>query len=428
MKLFETETLRGKTQPITLEEIAAAYRKVKSNGGAAGVDGKTLEAIEADKVRMLYKLWNRMASGSYFPQCVKGVEIPKSDGTKRLLGIPTVTDRIAQQVAVSVIEPIMERLFHADSYGYRPNKSAHDAVAKCEERCYKYRWVIDMDIKGFFDNIPHDKMMEVLKHYISEKWIWMYVERWLKCPMQMPDGSIAERTKGTPQGGVISPILANMYLHVVFDQWMQKHYANTEYGSIRWERYADDIIVHCNNEKQAKYLLNRIKERFADCGLTLHPVKTKIVYCKQNNRRGGNKSVRFDFLGFTFQPRRMYHSKGKEKGKRWLGFAAAISRKASKHLKAQVRKRKIHRATGAELQDIANSIAPMVRGWIYYYGRFRPSALREVFSALNERLVRWLTNKYKRYRRRMKEARTRLKEIAKDFPNLFVHWQYGYTP
>lgn len=427
MNLFEAEELRGKTQPIKLEDVAQAYRSVKANRGAAGVDGQTLTDFDADKAGNLYKLWNRMASGSYFPQSVRGVEIPKKDGSYRLLGIPTVSDRTAQQVVRSVLEPIMEQVFDEDSYGYRPGKSAHQAVAKCEERCRQYRWVIDMDIKGFFDNIDHDLMMQVLRHYTSAKWILMYVERWLKCPMVMPDGRQIERTQGTPQGGVISPLLANMFLHVVFDAWMRKHYADTEYGSIRWERYADDIIVHCNNEKQARYILNRIKERMKSCGLELHPKKTKIVYCKQNNRRGKFKHTKFDFLGFSFQPRRIYEvTEGKVSI--WWGYCAAISTKAARHIRNQIMKYKIHRATGAELEQIAQSLAPRLRGWIRYFSPFYPSALREVFSALNARLVRWITNKYKTYRRRKYKAWQKLKGIARDFPNLFEHWKYGYTP
>jgi len=207
MDLFETEFLRGKSQPITTEMVGEAYRKVKSNNGAAGVDGKDMSYMSANKLGELYKLWNRMASGSYYPKAVRAVEIPKADGSMRTLGIPTISDRIAQQVAKSVIEPIMEQVFHIDSYGYRPNRSAHEALLKCQQRCREYRWVIDMDIKGFFDNINHDLMMRVLRHYIEEPWIIMYVERWLKVSIIDEAGIITERTKGTPQGGVISPIV-----------------------------------------------------------------------------------------------------------------------------------------------------------------------------------------------------------------------------
>jgi len=427
MELFETDSLSGKTQPITQEQVTEGYRKVRLNKGAGGVDRQSLEDFDLHRASNLYKLWNRMASGSYFPSAVKGVEIPKVDGSYRLLGIPTVLDRTAQQVVRSVLEPIMEPIFHEDSYGYRPGRSAHDAVAKCEERCRSYRWVIDMDIKGFFDNIDHDLMMEVIKHYTSEEWILMYIKRWLTSPMILPNGKKVERTKGTPQGGVISPLLANMFLHVVFDAWMQKYYADTEYGSIRWERYADDIVVHCNNEKQAKYLLNRIKERFKSCKLELHPAKTKIVYCKQNNRRGGFKHTKFDFLAFSFKPRRIYEVKGGKVNK-WWGYCAGISDKSCRYIISQIRDRKIHRATGAEITEIAESLSSKLRGWINYFIRFYPSALHEVFSALHSRLARWITNKYKKYRRRIYKAKSRLREISRDFPNLFEHWKYGYTP
>ena len=242
--------------------------------------------------------------------------------------------------------------------------------------------------------------------------------------MHLPDGTTQQRTKGTPQGGVISPLLANMFLHVVFDAWMQKHYANTKYGSIRWERYADDIIVHCKTEKQAVYILNQIRERMKECKLDLHPDKTKIVYCKQSGRDGENENISFNFLGFEFRP----DSVRTPKGKLWLGYFARISRKAKKHIVSEIRKFKIHRNTGAELLSIAQQLAPMLRGWIAYFGAFRPYAMQQVFSVLNERLVRWCTNKYKRYRRRTREARQHLKEICKGYPNLFVHWQYGYTP
>lgn len=428
MNLFETEFIKGKSQPITTEMVEEAYQKVKSNDGAAGVDGKKMSYMEKHKFEELYKLWNRMASGSYFPQAVRLVEIPKPDGNMRALGIPTILDRVAQQVAKSVIEPIMEEVFHIDSYGYRPNRSAHDALRCCQQRCHEYRWVIDMDIKGFFDNIDHDLMMRVLRHYIKEDWILMYVERWLKVPTIDKDGVKTERTKGTPQGGVISPILANMFLHVVFDAWMEKHYANTQYGTIRWERYADDIIVHCKNETEARYIKNRIRERFAECKLELHPKKTKIVYCKQSNRRGGYKDNQFDFLGFTCKPGSIYGKDSSGQGYLWLGYVTSISRKASKRLVYQIRRWKVHRATGAELTDLASQQSKIVQGWINYYGRFRLYCMGRVFKTLNKRLVRWVANKYKGLKRSLYKARQYLIEVSQSYPNLFVHWRYGFTP
>lgn len=427
MNLFETEVLRGKTQPITYNEVSKSYQKVKRNKGAGGVDGKSIAEYEEDRLKELYKLWNRLASGSYFPKAVRGVEIPKKDGSSRLLGIPVVADRVAQQVAKSAIEPILEREFHADSYGYRPGKSAHKALAQCERRSRVHAWVLDLDIKGFFDNIDHDLLMEMLSSYIDKEWVLMYVERWLKSPIQMPDGRIEERKKGTPQGGVISPLLANLFLHEVFDKWIGE-YCDTSYGKVCWERYADDIIIHCNGANQATFLLTRIRERFASYGLELHPKKTKIVFCKQKRLRGTYKTVSFDFLGHTFRPRRKVKGQGKQKGNYIWGYGAGLSTKAKKHLIGQIRRRKIQRATGASLQEIASSLAPMLRGWINYYRRFCSTTLYEVFSALNTRLVRWLTNKYKKYRRRKVKAIRKLRELSKDYPNLFVHWQYGYTP
>jgi group II intron reverse transcriptase/maturase len=424
MKLFETEDTRGKTHPVTLEQVAHAYDKVKSNGGAEGVDGVTLDMLKGNKQPLLYKLWNRLASGSYFPQAVRGVEIPKTDGTKRLLGIPTVLDRVAQEVARSVMEPTMEKVFHGSSYGYRPHRSAHDAVTQCQRNCHEYRWVIDLDIQGFFDNIDHDLMMQVVEHYFTESWLRLYIKRWLQCSMKMPDGTMVNRSKGTPQGGVISPLLANMFLHVVFDAWLSQHVANKKFGTIHFERYADDIIVHCRTEREAQYLLIRIRERMKECRLALHPGKTKIVYCKQSNRRGKHEVVKFEFLGFEFSPDRVPGSEGKS----WLGYMAKVGGRAKRYMKQQFERLKIHRATGATLPQMAAQLAAQTRGWIRYYGVFRPSELSEVFSALNERLVRWYTNKYKRYRRRIKEARNRLQEDYRQFPNLFVHWQYGYTP
>ncbi len=424
MKLFETEGSKGKTHDVTLEELSAAYGKVRSNAGASGIDGQSLEMFEATKVGGLYKLWNRMASGSYFPKAVRGVEIPKSDGGVRLLGIPTVSDRIAQQVAVNVMEPVMEKVFHSDSYGYRPGKSAHTAIDQCLVRCHAYRWVIDMDIKGYFDCIDHELMMKVVEYYFTDRWVLLYIQRWLKSPMMMPDGKLVERTKGTPQGGVISPLLSNMFLHVVFDAWMQNLYADNPHGNVRWERYADDIIVHCKTEKEARYLLTQIRKRMKSCKLELHPEKTKIVYCKQSGRWGGNRQVKFNFLGFEFRPSVVKCKDGRKR----ICYRAQISSQSKKNIVRYFERMKIHRCTSLTLVQIAERIVPQLRGWIRYYSIVSPSALHEVFSVLNDRLVRWYTNKYKRYRRRMQQAREQLREDYKNFPNLFVHWQYGYTP
>jgi RNA-directed DNA polymerase len=278
---------------VSYEQVQAAYTKVKANGGKGGVDGIELADYDCQKVANLYKLWNRMSSGSYFPSAVRTVEIPKSDGSKRLLGIPTISDRVAQQVVKDVLEGRMADIFHEDSYGYRPHKSAHDAIAQCRLRCFKQPYVIDLDIKGFFDNINYTYMMAVMSHYVREKWILLYVERWLKSPVQTVEGKLIERRQGTPQGGVISPLLANMFLHVVFDGWMRHNYP-----TIKWERYADDIIIPCGSETEAQNVLKAVQTRLEKVGLTTHPEKTKIVYCKTGNRKGNYPLISFDFLGY----------------------------------------------------------------------------------------------------------------------------------
>ncbi|RZM21640.1 MAG: group II intron reverse transcriptase/maturase [Pedobacter sp.] len=425
MKLFETEGSKGKTHDVTLEAVGAAYASVRRNDGACGVDGQSLQDFDMSKPGLLYKLWNRMSSGSYFPKAVRGVEILKMDGGKRMLGIPTVTDRIAQQVAVNVMEPVMEKVFHLDSYGYRPGKSAHQAIRQCLDRCHEYRWVLDIDIRGYFDNIDHELMLGVVAHYFSAPWLMLYIKRWLQSPMLLPDGSLIDRTKGTPQGGVISPLLSNMFLHVVFDAWMQSHHADKPSpGRVRWERYADDIVVHCKTERDAKHLLTLIRRRMASCKLELHPEKTKIVYCKQSDRWGNNGKVKFNFLGYEFSPSVVLCKDGRKR----IAYRAKISNASKKNIVYYLERLKIHRATSLALPQIADRVKARLRGWIRYYSIFNPSALQEVFSKLNDRLVCWYTNKFKRFRRRTKEARQQLRADAQNFPNLFVHWQYGYTP
>ena len=301
-----TATTTAKPLPIGKRQVWEAYKRVKANRGAAGVDGQTLSHFDGDISNNLYKLWNRLASGSYLPPAVLRVEIPKSDGGIRPLGIPTVTDRIAQMVVKQVLEPLVEPVFHEDSYGYRPGKSAHQALAQTRKRCWKYAWVLELDIKGFFDNIDHVMLLKAVRHHTQEKWIVMYIKRWLTAPVQMPDGTLQARTRGTPQGGVISPLLANLFLHYVFDKWMQR-----EYADVPFERYADDAVCHCKSQAQATKLMEDLGKRFAQCGLELHPVKTRIVYCKDEARRGNYVQTSFDFLGFTFRPRLSMNRWGK---------------------------------------------------------------------------------------------------------------------
>lgn len=420
MELFETTLYKGKTQPVKYEQVQSAYEKVKSNGGKGGVDGVELLDYEKQRVANLYKLWNRMASGSYHPQAVRSVEIPKSDGSKRMLGIPTIEDRVAQQVVKDVLEGRMEDIFHEDSYGYRPQKSAHEAIAQCRERCFKQPYVVDLDIKGFFDNINHNYMMQVMHYYVKEKWILLYVERWLKTPVKTVQGELIERRQGTPQGGVISPLLANMFLHVVFDGWMRHNYP-----AIKWERYADDIIIHSGSETEAQNVLKAIQTRLESVGLTTHPEKTKIVYCKTGKRKERYPTISFDFLGYCFKPRQC-----KDKwGNLFLSFTPSISGKSIKSIRDEVRKYNIHRLTHIDLSQIAQLFEAKIRGWIYYYGKFTPSGIGNLLQYwFNEKLGNWVKNKYKDCRRSINKGMMKLKEIYKDFPNLFIHWRYGYRP
>ncbi len=419
MELFETKQKDGRSIPITQPQVLAAWRKVKAAGGSGGVDGKSLSEVESNLKNELYKLWNRMSSGSYFPKAVKGTVIPKESGGERLLGIPTIIDRVAQQVVKDLLEPEMEQLFHPDSYGYRPNKNAHQAVIQCNQRCIEWAWVIDMDIKGFFDNINHTLMLKALQKHTEAQWVMLYVERWLKAPMQMPDGNFEERLCGTPQGGVISPLLANLFLHYAFDKWMEK-----QMPEIRFERYADDIVVHCRSKEECEQVKMAIANRLKVCLLELHEQKTKIVYCKNQNRPLKNQVVSFTFLGFDFKPRKV---KVRE-GKYVLGYGPAISLKAQKRIAQYFRKIKLHRAVSNELADIAGQLAPRIRGWINYFGKFRRWVMWRIFRMLNNRLVKLVKNKYKRFKDNIQLARQQLKEIAKSYPNLFVHWQYGFLP
>ena len=311
-----------KTKPFCISKklVHEAYLRVKANQGAAGVDGETIEGFEQDLKPNLYRIWNRMSSGTYFPPPVRTVEIPKSDGGTRRLGIPTVADRVAQTVVKIVLEPVVEPKFHADSYGYRPGKSAIAAVAMARKRCWKYDWVIDLDIRDFFGSLRHDLIMKAVKHHTAEKWIQLYVERWLTAAVEQADGSLLGRDRGTPQGGVVSPVLSNIFMHHAFDDWMRRNFPQ-----VPFERYADDGVVHCQTFKQAQTVLEAIRQRLKDCGLELHPEKTRIVYCKDDDRKGSYEHERFDFLGFTFRPRL---SKNKW-GKGFVNFTPAISDKAA---------------------------------------------------------------------------------------------------
>lgn len=410
----------AKPYVIPKQLVWEAYQRVKANRGAAGVDGESLAMFEKDLKGNLYKVWNRMSSGSYLPPPVRLVEIPKDNGGTRPLGIPTVGDRVAQTVVKMVLEPKVEPVFHPDSYGYRPGRSAPDAVAVARKRCWGADWVIDLDIRDFFGALRHDLLERAVAHHTDNPWVRLYIARWLRAPVQKPDGTLEQRTKGTPQGGVVSPLLANLFLHYAFDIWMRR-----TFPSVLFERYADDAIVHCRSERQAKLVLEAIRGRFAQCGLELHPMKTRIVYCKDDDRRGEYEHVAFDFLGYTFQPRRAKNRWGKF----FVSFLPAMSIKAAKAVHKTIREwRMASTRNNQRLEDLARLVNPVVRGWMNYYGRFYRSKCIQVLRHLNEALAAWARRKYKRLRRRERASMHWLGGIARRDPKLFVLWELGVRP
>lgn len=408
------------TKPYSISKraVVAAYEKVKANKGTYGVDEQSIEDFEKKLNNNLYKIWNRMSSGSYFPKPVKAVAIPKKNGGTRILGIPTVEDRIAQMVVKLYFEPGVESVFYGDSYGYRPNKSAIQAIEVTRTRCWRKDWVLEFDIKGLFDNIRHDYLMEMVKRHTKEEWILLYIQRWLVTPFQKEDGTIIPRTSGTPQGGVISPVLANLFLHYVFDDFMVK-----EFPSIPWARYADDGIAHCASLKQAKYLQRRLQERFASFGLELNLEKTRIVYCKDDDRKGNHEYTSFDFLGYTFRPR---HAKNKY-GKFFTNFLPAMGEKAKKAIRKEVRGWKLQLKPDKDLWDIANMFNKQIQGWINYYTHFYRSEIYDALRYINGCLVKWVRKKFKK-RRARRRAEHWLGEVAKRDRNLFAHWKFGILP
>ena len=407
---------------ISKWKVWEAYERVKANKGAAGVDEQSITEFEADRDRNLYKIWNRMSSGSYFPPPVKAVEIPKAGGTGvRLLGVPTVADRVAQTVARLYLEPQVEPVFHPDSYGYRPGKSALDAVAACRKRCWRADWVIDMDIRAFFDTVPWDLVRKAVAHHISpgQRWIVLYVERWLKAPLQHADGTLVARDRGTPQGSAISPLIANLFMHYAFDAWMAR-----EHPGIRFERYCDDAVVHCASEQQARHMRAAIAARLAEVGLELHPGKTRIIYCKDADRRGDHEVTSFTFLGYEFRPRLAKNRHGKH----FVSFLPAVSRQAMKAMGAEIRSWHWAKRSDKSLGDLALMFNSVVQGWINYYGRFYRSRLLYFLRGLNRHLMRWACRKYKRLKRRERRAMAWLAEIARRSPHLFAHWRLGARP
>jgi RNA-directed DNA polymerase len=403
---------------ITKRQVWEAYKRVKANKGAAGVDGQQIEDFEQDLKGNLYKLWNRLASGSYFPPPVLRVNIPKGDGRMRPLGIPTVADRVAQTVVKQYLEPELEKHFHPDSYGYRPGKSALDAVGMARKRCWKSDWVLDLDIKAFFDNIDHELTMRAVRKHTEEKWVLLYIERWLKAPIEMPDGTLKHPRSGTPQGGVASPLLANLFLHYAFDKWMER-----EHPDIPFERYADDAVCHCQSETRAQALKHELSERMNEAGLELHPQKTKVVYCKDDDRHEDYPTITFDFLGYTFRPRR---SKNRW-GKYFINFTPAIGNKAAKAIRQQARSRRWHLRSDKSLEDLSRMFNSNIQGWINYFGRYYKSAMYPTLRSLDRRLVRWATRKYKRLRGHRRRADQWLQRIARKQPGLFAHWKLLYA-
>ena len=401
---------------IPKRDVWEAFKRVKANQGAAGVDGQSIADFEADLKGNLYKLWNRMSSGSYFPPPVRRVDIPKADGRMRPLGIPTVADRVAQEVARRFLEPILEPVFHTDSYGYRPGKSAIDAVRTARQRCWRYDWVLDLDVKGYFDSIDWELMCKAVRRHTDCPWVLLYIERWLMALVQMEDGSIVPRTAGTPQGGVISPLLANLFLHYAFDMWMAR-----EFPHIPFERYADDAICHCASAEEAQMLWRALSKRLATCKLVLHPEKTKVVYCKDVNRRGDFPVISFDFLGFQFRARKTMWRKG-ERRIFAHSFQPAASPKALTRISRTVWRWALHHRNDRSLTELATMYNPSILGWITYYSHFYPTQLRPTLKRIDAYVIRWARRKFKRMLHQTKGTRDWFDRLGRSNPNLFAHW------
>jgi RNA-directed DNA polymerase len=411
--------LKGRSHDIPKRLVWDAWLKVKEKGGAAGADGVSIEQFEEDLSGNLFRLWNRMSSGSYFPGPVRAVEIPKQGGT-RVLGIPNVVDRVAQKAAAMALEPNVEPMFHEDSYGYRPGRAPVDAVAVCRERCFRKDWIVDLDIRAFFDSVPWELMLRAVARHSAQKWVVMYVERWLKAPMQRPDGTLVQRVKGTPQGGPISPLLANLFLHYGLDAWMVR-----EFPAVAFERFADDAVIHCVSERQARRVRDAVARRLVEVGLELHPDKTRIVYCKDSNRRETYEQVSFTFCGYTFRPRKAYNQR---RHVAFTGFMPAVSAGKLTLMSRRVASWRIHRRVNLTLDDLAAGINQVLRGWLAYFTTFYPSAVSPLCDRIDRHLMRWARWKYKRLERSGKRARAWLTGVQSRTPELFVHWRYCAPP
>jgi len=409
----------AKSFEIPKQLVLQAYQKVKLKGGSAGVDEESINDFERHLKDNLYQLWNRLSSGCYFPPAVKGVPIPKKSGGERLLGIPTVSDRVAQTVVKIALEPTLESIFDENSFGYRPGKSAHDAIAVTRTRCWKYDWVVEFDIKGLFDNISHELLMKALSRHCNVKWILLYVERWLKAPLQNRDGSHTRRDKGTPQGGVVSPLLANLFLHYAFDAWVKR-----EMPDILFCRYADDGVLHCRSQREAEYVLERVTQRFRECHLDIHPDKSGIIYCKDKNRKARFKRISFDFLGYTFRPRRCVNKQGLIHP----NFLPAISQTSKKAINQEIRGWHIQIKNDKSLLDLSKMFNRILKGWFNYYGRFYPTGMRGIWRSVNKYLMQWVRRKYKRFSWHKTRAFNYVNKLARLNPHLFIHWQLGIFP
>jgi RNA-directed DNA polymerase len=403
--------------PPRLLPTSQAYQQVRRNKGAAGVDGQSIEDFEKDLENNLYKVWVRMSSGSYFPPPVRAVEIPKPHGPgTRILGVPTVADRVAQTVVALVLQPRTESIFHDDSYGYRPRRSQATALATCRERCWRMSWVLEFDISQFFDSVDHDLVVKAVEANTTraQKWVVLYVRRWLKAPTVWPDGRTVERDRGTPQGSAVSPVLANLFLHYAFDAWMGR-----QFPTLPFERFADDAVVHCVTEKQARFVRAKLAERMKEVGLRLHPDKTRIVYCKDGNRRDAHSNTSFTFLGFTFRAR----GARRKDGRIFSSFQPAVSRDALKKMGGVVRRWRINLRTTDDIAALAAWLNPVVRGWMNYYGAFYRSELYRLLQRINTYLVRWARRKFKRLRS-FKKAKRWWKGLVSRQPHLFAHWAW----
>jgi group II intron reverse transcriptase/maturase len=409
----------NKPYDISKNVVLEAYKRVKANKGCAGIDDESIEEFEKDLKNNLYRIWNRMSSGSYFPPAVKAVDIPKKAGGKRTLGIPTVGDRVAQMVVKMYLEPRLEAIFLPESYGYRPGKSALGAVGQARQECWARDYVVEFDIKGLFDNINHELLMKAVDKHVEEGWIKLYISRWLKAPFVAESGKLIDRNSGTPQGGVISPLLANLFMHYAFDVWMKRTFPGCPF-----ERYADDAVIHCRSEQGAQGLLKRLDQRMRECKLELHPEKTRIIYCKDSNRNRTHLNTSFDFLGYNFRGRMTRTKSGKFR----VGFVPAVSRKSQKAFRDKVKALRIHRQVGVDIESIAKELNPIVGGWLNYFSAFYKSEVAYSMACLNKRLYKWVRRKFGGNRMSKTEAWKWLMAEARKNLGLFAHWKVGWLP